>query len=259
MHDDKMNTEGMPPMEHIPHEVLQQGGFVGPRFTGVFFYQDVFWRVAIPIVFGTTQVNLLDALRIMPPETKRELTARPDQMREYLRLWADCYDYDTGYQRSKSLASQGSFVDEMIESTERELNSAVSDLCQQRPNSKARHSARDATEKALKAFLAHRVGLTDSGAKSRFGHDLVKLSREVARQAPSSPLAEVENHLLDAFAPYADRYTSKSYSRAELWSAYRLAQSVAAEVLRAITGVNQLSRILTNPLFRSPSAPPPAP
>lgn len=245
-------------MENIPHEVLQQGGFVGPRFAGVFFYRNVFWRVAIPVVFGTTQVNLLDALRIMPLETKRELSGRPDQIREYLRFWADCYDYDTGYQRSKSLVSRGSFIDEMIESTERELNSAVSDLCQQRPNSKARHSARDATEKALKAFLADRAGLTDSEAKTRFGHDLVKLSTEVARQAPSSPLAEVQNHL-DVFAPYADRYTSKAYSRTELWHAYRLAQSVAAEVLRAITGVNQLSQILASPLFRSPNSTPPTP
>jgi HEPN domain-containing protein len=244
-----MKSEGrVQEMENIPHEVLQQGGFVGPRFTGVFFYRDVFWRVAIPIVFGTRAINALDALRIMPAETKRQLSAQVNEIREYLRLWADCYDYDSGYQRSKSLVSKGSFVDEMIESTERELNSAVADLCQQRPNSKARHSARDATEKALKALLGYHAGLTANEAKASFGHNLFKLTREVARQIPSSPLVEVQKRL-DVFAPYEDRYTSNSYTRLELWNAYRLGQSVAAEVVRVITGVNQLSVILQSPVF----------
>jgi hypothetical protein len=44
-------------MENIPYEVLQQGGFVEPRFTGVFLFQNVFWRVAIPLVAGTVSIN----------------------------------------------------------------------------------------------------------------------------------------------------------------------------------------------------------
>jgi hypothetical protein len=235
-------------MENIPHEILQQGGYVGPRFTGVFLFQNVFWRVSIPIVIGTRSVSALDALRLMPPETKALLASRRNDMREYLMLWADCFDYDTGYQKSKQVVATGSFLSEMIESTERELTSAITDLCQQRPNSRSSHSARDATEKALKAYLCHHANLTQKRAKSEFSHDLSKLIDEVRRLTPQSPLVGVQ-HRLTAFAPYEDRYSSNSYSRLELWKAYRLAQFTAAEVLRSISGSNLLSMVLRDPIF----------
>lgn len=235
-------------MENIPHEILQQGGFVGPRFTGVFLFQDVFWRVSIPVISGTASVDALDALRIMPLETKRFLTSRRDDIRAYLKLWADCIDYDQGFMQSIQTTSKQSFLGEMIQSTERELNSAVTDLCQQRPNSKAVHSARDASEKALKAYLCHHTGLTHADAKNKFGHSLNKLVQEVSRHAPKSPLV-LSQEDLGAFAPYEDRYTSNQYNRSQLWKAYRVAQFVAAEVLRSITGRNMLASVLRDPIF----------
>jgi hypothetical protein len=235
-------------MENIPHEVLQQGGFVGPRFTGVFLFQNVFWRVAIPLVVGTVSINALDALRIMPLETKRLLSSRRNDMREYLKLWADCCDYDMGYQASAQTVTRESFLGEMIESTERELTSAVADLCQQRPNSKAVHSARDATEKALKAYLCHHAGLTHDQAKNKFGHRLAKLVQEVSLCTPKSPLVLPQEDL-DAFAPYEDRYSSKKFARMQLWRAYRIAQFTAAEVLRSISGRNMLAVVLRDPIF----------
>jgi hypothetical protein len=234
--------------DNIPHEVLQQGGFIGPRFTGVFFFEDIFWRVAIPLVFGTPNVNTMDALRIMPPDVKQRLCARRDTVREYLMLWADCYDYDTGYQDSHTIFATGAFLGEMIESTERELTSAISDLCQQRPNSKAMHSARDATEKAIKAYLAYHANLTPERAKKHFGHKLDIVIQEVTRHAPTSALVEVQKDL-DAFAPYEDRYTSSTYTRPQLWRAYRLAQYTTAEVLRTITGRNQRAAVRCHPVF----------
>lgn len=240
-------------MENIPHEVLQQGGFVGPRFTGVFLFQNVFWRVVIPIVMGTRSVSALDALRMMPLETKGLLSSRRNDLREYLKLWADCLDYDVGYQTASRSVTGGSFLGEMIESTERELTSAVADLCQQRPNAKAAHSSRDATEKALKAYLCHHAGLTRDEAKNKLGHNLSKVVQEVRLCTSSSSLALAQIDL-DAFAPYEDRYSSNKYSREQLWRAYRVAQFVAGEVLRSITGRNMLAIVLRDPAFRDDAA-----
>jgi hypothetical protein len=235
-------------MDNFPHEILQQGSFTGPRFRGVFFFQDVFWRVTVPLVMGTRQASAIDALSIMPQEMKQRLCSRDDAVRQYLLLWADCIDYDSGFQASHAIAVAGSFLGEMIDSTERELTSAITDLCQQRPNSKAMHSARDATEKALKAYLAHYANLTRARAKNEFGHKVDKLMQEVARHKPQSPLLEVDKHR-GAFAPYEDRYTSTTYTWSELWGAYRLAQFTAAEVLRSITGRNQRANVQCHPVF----------
>jgi len=239
-------------MDNIPHEILQQGGFIGPRFTGVYYFEDVFWRVAVPVVFGTRAVSALDALRLMPPDTKQRLTAREHAVREYLLLWADCFDYDTGFQDSRAAAPTDSFLGEMIESTERELTSTVADLCQQRPNAKAMHSARDTTEKALKAYLAHHANLSPIDAKKRFGHWLERLINEIAQRTPNSLLLEIAQYL-SAFAPYEDRYSAKTYTRPELWRAYRLAQFAAAEVFRSITGRNQRAAVRTHAVFSNSS------
>lgn len=147
-------------MGDIPYEALQGGGYVGPRFTGVFFFQDIFWRVVIPLVYGTCGINMLDALAVMPVETKRHLTANPNARREYMFLWADCIDYDMGFQDLGFTLDRTSFLNEMIQSTERELRSTINDLSQKHPNSNAMNSARNCAEKALKAFLCHHHKLT---------------------------------------------------------------------------------------------------
>src|ERR1039458_8804576 len=85
-------------MGDIPYEVLQQGGWVGPRFRGVFFFRDVFWRVVVPLVWGTRSINALDGLAVMPAQIKQRLVSVPKTRDEYLLLWADCVDYDMGFQ-----------------------------------------------------------------------------------------------------------------------------------------------------------------
>src|ERR1017187_9257343 len=71
-------------MGDIPYEVLQQGGWVGPRFRGVFFFRDVFWRVVVPLVWGTRSINALDGLAVMPAQIKQRLVSVPKTRDEYL-------------------------------------------------------------------------------------------------------------------------------------------------------------------------------
>lgn len=225
-------------MDDIPHEFLQQGGFVGPRFHGVFFFQNVYWRVVIPLVFGTCKLKPFDALATMPAQTKQYLISHGKKKREYVLLWADCIDYDLGFQTAAANPSQNAFLNEMIVSVDRELRSTISDLCQQRPNSNAMYSARNSVEKAFKGFLSFRDNLTSKRAKSQFAHDLDKLMKEIGRLYPTSELLTVQNQL-GVFAPYQGRYTTATFSRVDLWTTYRIAQFAAAELTRAVTGRNQ--------------------
>lgn len=224
-------------MGDIPYEVLQQGGFVGPDFHGVFFFQNVYWRVVIPVVYGTVQLNPFSALATMPSQTRQYLESNNQRRREYLLLWADCIDYGLGFGAAIDNLNAKPFVEEMAKSVDRELRSAIAELCQKNPNSNAMYSARHCTEKALKGFLSLQSGLTAERAKSEFGHDLGKLMKEVKDLHPNSELISIENQL-GTFAPYQDQYSSRSFSRDELWHAYRLAQFAAAELARAVSGRN---------------------
>jgi hypothetical protein len=58
----------------------------------------------------------------------------------------------------------------------------------------------------------------------------------------------LENEL-STFASYEDRYTSKTFTRAQLWKAYRLAQFAGAEILQSITGKNMLALVVRSPIF----------
>jgi hypothetical protein len=61
-------------MDRVPYEFMQGGGYFGPTFTSVFFFQNIFWRMVIPIVFGrNVSVNVLDCLVAMPKHIKQHL------------------------------------------------------------------------------------------------------------------------------------------------------------------------------------------
>src|SRR6185312_7083558 len=138
-------------MNEIPHEILQGGGYIGPTFTAVFFWRNIFWRVVIPIIYGRVAVNLLNAMPIMPVDWKRELIEDPRASQEYKALWTCAYRYDRAMHEVQHIQLP-EFLKNLLYSADRDLRSTVSDLCQREPNSNAMHSARLGTEKVLKAF-----------------------------------------------------------------------------------------------------------
>ena len=71
-------------MDEVPYEFVQGGGYVGPDFTPVFFYEDIFWRVRIPLLFGSISVNTLNSLIAMPPEVKGRLKQDPIVREDYI-------------------------------------------------------------------------------------------------------------------------------------------------------------------------------
>lgn len=108
------------------------------------------------MVYGTVKLNVLNALASMPDPTRRHLMMNANALNEYMLVWADCIDYDMGYQDLVHSLDPASFTNELVQSVERELRSTISDLSQHRPNSNAMYSARNATEKAqVGSFAAY--------------------------------------------------------------------------------------------------------
>lgn len=139
-------------MLDIPYEYLQGGGYVGPEFTSVFLFQGIFWRMVIPLVFGRVCFNVIESLVMMPADIRHRLCADLIASREYKAHWADCLDYDTGFQMLEVQPVSG-HGQSFVASSRRDLLTCTADLSQGRPNSNAMQAARLATEKAMKAFL----------------------------------------------------------------------------------------------------------
>jgi len=224
-------------MNEIPYEFLQAGGYFGPEFTSVFLFEDVFWRVVIPLMFGATSHNILNSLAMMPAEVRERLYQNPVAIQAYREHWADCLDYDMGSQMLGMQPLEGEAGD-FLASAQRDLTSAITDLSQKTPNSNAMQNARVATEKAMKAFLCIRHSLTAEDLQNEFGHNVPKLAAEIVRLDPKCELVSLQSRIV-VFAPYRERYSSRQYSRSELWEAYRCAQIAASSLVRALTPYNQ--------------------
>jgi hypothetical protein len=221
----------------VPYEFVQAGGYVGPDFTGVFFFENVFWRVVIPLIFGAQKVNTLDSLQAMPSEVRQRLV-RKDRTREAYKMhWADCLDYSQGRHYSRAVPPN-SEVASFAAAADRDLCSAIADLSQQEPNANAAHHARMATEKCLKAFLCARYGFTADTLKQAFGHNLKSLANEALVKDPASEFALLVG-AVNQFPPHEERYSQNSYTRDQLWGAYSCSQFAGAALMRILTPHNQ--------------------
>jgi len=87
----------------------------------------------------------------------------------------------------------------------------------------------------LKAFLARFDGLTEEQARDRkkYSHNLSKLLERILAIAPN-PIFQEAQARLQLLPAVDDRYAGKKYPGSELWAAYKVAQCVAAEVIRAL-------------------------
>jgi hypothetical protein len=222
----------------VPYEFVQAGGYFGPTFTGVFFFENVFWRMVIPLVFDVNvRVKVIDGLVAMPAHLRRRLVDSELACEAYKLHWADCIDYDQG-RNYFFMQSRVNPAADLVTSLDRDLRSTIADLSQGQPNSNAMHNARMATEKALKAFLCFRYSYTVEGVRKKFQHDIAALAAEVVARDPNYELKQLQPEV-QGFAPYSDRYANKRYSRPELWSAYRSAQFAASSLMRLLTPYNQ--------------------
>lgn len=220
-------------------------------FIGAFYFDAYFWPVHIPKAIGTQMLDGKDALPSMPLATKDRLFQFGDPFEDYKALWADCVDYGYGIldlQLGKRMleltGGRVAFWERLLVSGDRKLRSSVEDLCKPIPGENAMQSSREACEMFLKAFLAKDHGLTEKDAANHFGHKLLLLFETVLQHSPNAVLAEASARF-SSFPEVGDRYAGKPYDAAGLWNAYKVAQTVAAEVTRTFTNRNTRSQVAT--------------
>jgi hypothetical protein len=202
-------------------------------FTGAFYFDAYFWPVDIPTIYGVQVLEGRDALSSMPVTLIERLFGSTDDLENFKALWRDCLDYGQGFRGLNLVDNATDFWQRLTVSGDRKLRSAVKDLCAQRPGENAMQSSREACEMSLKALLARDQGLTEEDAK-KIGHNLSKLLERILQIAPSQVFSDASVKL-SSFPNVEDRYAGQTYLPSDLWDAYKVAQTVAAEVIRAFT------------------------
>lgn len=230
-------------MGSVPYEFVQYGGYLGSQFTSVFFFENVFWRMALPIVYGErVPVNVLNCLVTMPEHIRGHVLQDDATCIAYRLHWADCIDYCQGME-AFFMQPPNHPAAQLVHAMDRDVRSTIADLAQEQPNSNAMHHARAATEKALKAYLCFDRGYTVNELRKQFNHDVGALAAEIFAGKPSPEFASIQPKVA-VFPPYSKRYAELAYSRQELWEAYSCAQFAASSLVRTITGYDQRGAVI---------------
>lgn len=212
----------------------------GSFFESVYFFDAQFWKVSIPIVFGTVRLDALDSLDQMPETIKKEMVSDENHARNYVAFWADCVDYGFGLDDMKSVAGLDKFGKELLMSGDQELRAAVNILGHSRPRPRSILTSRMAVEIFFKAYIALKRGLTERQARS-IGHDLNRGFDEFIEVSGYDD-SEIVRDTLAVFPQIRERYESQDISPQTLWDGFSLAQSLGSIIVREFTDRNILEK-----------------
>ncbi len=232
---------------------------IGAMFTSLFYFDSYFWKVDVPLAYGTVQLNALDALREMPEVIRDQLQRSTPTLWVFIALWVDSLDYAFGFEevgRGSRLPAIGNvaFAEQLITSAHRELTATVRLLTEERrPNPKAMETGRMATEMFLKAYLALHGSLSELHAQRKLSHDLEKALAECESARPHADLSDLRQ-FLGLYPQIGARYQALSFDSHQLWSSYATALRSGVTVIRSIT--NRDSRSQIRPVPNTEAYPP---
>ncbi|MBU1056497.1 MAG: hypothetical protein KKC46_22105 [Proteobacteria bacterium] len=215
---------------------------VGFQHQGTYYYDSTFWSVNIPIIFGSVQLNALDALHEMPQKIKDNLYGNRKAIWDYIIFWADCIDFGYAYDDLYKDKNHDTFGRQLLCAGYEELSSATTLLLEHRPNKRAIMNCRMATEMLLKCFIALKDGLTETQAK-KLGHNLENIFVNFLEVSGYQHLAEIKN-LLRVFPDIHERYKAQEADNLSLFNGYCFAQSIGALIARAFTDRNTLPQVM---------------
>jgi hypothetical protein len=218
-------------------------------FTSVFYYDAYFWKLEVPVAYGSVQLNALNALQQMPESVKTQLQSDHSMMWQFIALWVDSMDYaygidDIGYGARLPSGDNRTFALQLTSSAHRELAATTRLLTDSRaPNSKALESARMTTEMFLKAYLAIHGSLSSKEAPKGFGHNLERLVSECQRVRGGPDLDDLAMHM-KIFPPVGSRYEGIEYENHRLWSGFAVALRTGVTFTRSLTDRDNRAQML---------------
>lgn len=215
---------------------------IGSLYASAYYYDTQFWKLSIPVFFGTVELNSLDSLKDMSDINKENFLKNNKQKLDYVAFWSDCLDYAMGFSELRQKTDIDSFGKSLLLSANEELQSATNNLLSIPVQKRAILNCRTAVETSLKAYIALKRGLTEKEAK-KFNHNLLEPLDETIKISGNENL----NLLRDRFKKLPKieaRYEEQNLTLPELWNGYVLAQCVNSFVVRDLTGHNSLSKML---------------
>jgi hypothetical protein len=212
---------------------------IGRLFSGVFYYDAYFWPLHIPISYGQNKIEPLACLQTMPEALKTQIRKNQQPLDLY---FADCFDYGNAISEIATSVLFTNRAKTLLESADKELIGALTQLIVPRPNTKAILGLRMASEIFMKALLVQDMNLSEQDLKG-LGHRIDVLAQKCFDVTEVDDFKTLANSS-SVYPDIADRYQGAARQLSEVGEAVRVTQTIASSVMRRYTPHNMRATVL---------------
>lgn len=198
-----------------------------------FLYDEAFWPVYVPVIYGSCVVDPIRSIAGMPSALFRSLGFDSDARDKLDAHWFDC----SHHMNSHRLIDGDELPEPargFLAGGEKSLFAAVESLLAIPPNPKATELSRDSFESTLKGLAVAKAGLTLPEA-IKISHRLKVLVQRCASAVPASERERFER-ACNIYPSVEARYEKTDFSMKQIWQCYAEAQHAMAVSLRVIAG-----------------------
>ncbi len=213
--------------EWFDNNINHHAAKIGPEFIGCYYYDDYFWSLVIPLIYGKIEWKPHYSLISIPPRLKKQIESNSTEYEKLSRHYNNCNIY--GREAKRLIACKN--PSKYLISADKQLQATVSQLLNDDLSDVVLQSARMSVEMFLKSYLDMFVGLSEAKAK-KLGHNLEKILNACKKLDNGTILQYLEKHF-EALPNIGDRYSGKSYPRETVWRAYYAAQFTGALICRS--------------------------
>jgi hypothetical protein len=211
-------------------------------FIGAYYFDAAFWPVQIGLLIGCAQVDPLKSLRTMPNLIKHQMAYSKSSYTSYIKYWANCWDYCYGLDAIEKTGSLSNRSSRFLQSGNKELQCAISQLTTPSPNLKAIISLRLSIEIFLKTILIQELSLSDKELMA-IGHSIKNASDKCFDITKDTIFSEISVKS-SSYPSISDRYEFSEPEIIDVWGMVQDAQSVSAALTRRYSHQETLSSLV---------------
>ncbi|MGL6543059.1 hypothetical protein ACSZNU_21410 [Aeromonas hydrophila] len=229
--------------EWFSQRVKSSATKIGSLYESCFYYDCEFWKISIPIHYGTIDLSPIDGLIDMPTNIKTRLLSDPDMAISYYMHWANVYDISSFISNRALDKNSKNYSNELFLAANEELMSATSAILGHRVNTRAAMQLRMATEMFLKSYLILKHN-ADLKTARKYNHNILELYNRLCVLESISPDKEIIKVIME-FPDISDRYENSTHiSETSIFQMYELSISLAALRVREETDLDTRKQII---------------
>jgi len=229
---------GSDPVTEAVHQIYRELYRIGdlampPVHVGAIMFRDVFFRVWVPMAYGTVAIEPFDLIDEMSDAQKRWMASEPAALGRFIDQVIDLFDFGYGLDDFSKLHAGDDEAVSLLRLGRAHLEAAANACVGSVDPYAVVQNSLIAIELLLKGAL-RAAGCTEKKLKA-IGHDLVALSAEFVSRQPAADGGLMGRACASLPRLVTHRYQRLSLSRVQIGDVVMKAQYLGGEIMRQLS------------------------